>query len=132
MKPLRRAATAVVLLAGAALGSCDSGPKAGEIVAEIVTPRTDLGAASFRTRALEPYSIDTVTAACSGCTAYMTRVSDREVRGVVTGRFGAGPLLRVTVSDRDVREPYSVDLLELAAPDYSLPSVAGSSLRFVR
>ena len=132
---MRRARTLtafVLLAAGAALGSCDSGPKAGEIVAEIVTPVVELGAASFRARALEPYTIDTVTAACTGCMAYMTRVTDREVRGIVTGRFGAGPLLRVTVSDRDVRDPYSVELLELAAPDYSLPSVAGSSLRFQR
>ncbi|KPK07229.1 MAG: hypothetical protein AMS20_03195 [Gemmatimonas sp. SG8_28] len=132
MKRARTLTVGVVLAAGTALGSCDSGPKAGEIVAEIVTPVVELGAASFRARALEPYTIDTVAAACTGCTAYMTRVTDREVRGIVTGRFGAGPLVRVTVSDRDVRDPYSVELLELAAPDYSLPSVAGSSLRFQR
>jgi hypothetical protein len=129
---MRTLTTAAVLAAGMALGSCDSGPKAGEIVAEIVTPVVELGAASFSARALEPYTIDTVAAACTGCSAYMTRVTEREVRGIVTGRFGAGPLLRVTVSDRDVRDPYSVQLLELAAPDYSLPSVAGSSLRFER
>lgn len=132
MRPLRMRALGTVLAGSVLLGSCDSGPKAGEIVAEIVTPIVELGAASFRARALEPYTVDTVTAACAGCTVYMTRVTDREVRGVVTGRFGAGPLLRVMVSDRSLREPYSVDLLELAAPDYSLPSISGSSLRYLR
>jgi hypothetical protein len=121
---------AAVLGLGTALGSCDSGPKAGEIVAEIVTPVTELGAASFVTRALEPFTIETATAACPGCAVYTTRVTDREIRGIVTGRFGAGPVVRVTVSDRGVRDPYSIQLLELAAPDYSLPTVAGSSLRF--
>ncbi len=132
MRPVRIATVAAVLGLGTAVGSCDSGPKAGEITAEIVTPVTELGAASFSARALEPYTIDTVTAACSGCTAYMTRVTEREVRGIVTGRFGGGAVLWVTVSDRGVRDPYSIQLLELAAPDYSLPSVAGSSLRFQR
>ena len=130
---LRRIVSAAALLGlGAALGSCDSGPKSGEIAAEIVTPVAELGAASFVTRALEPYTVESVSAACSGCAVHMTRVSDREIRGIVTGRFGAGRLVWVTVSDRGVRDPYSIQLLELAAPDYSLPSTAGSSLRFDR
>ena len=45
MKRARTLTAAVVLAAGTALGSCDSGPKAGEIVAEIVTPAVELGAA---------------------------------------------------------------------------------------
>jgi hypothetical protein len=62
MKRARTLTAVAALAAGTALGSCDSGPKAGEIVAEIVTPAVELGAASFRARALEPYTIDTVTA----------------------------------------------------------------------
>jgi len=110
--------------------SCDSGPKAGEIVAELVTPQQALGAAMFRVNAIETYAIDSVTAACSGCRAFMSRVSEREVRGVVTGSFSAGPLLRVMVSDRDARSSYSVLLLQLAAPTYEIVPLGGSSLTF--
>lgn len=118
------------LVLALAVWTCDSGPKAGEIVAELVGPQSSLGAASFLTTALDPYTVDTVTAACEGCTVYMTRVSDTEVRGIVTGRFGSEAVLRVTVSDRDERDPYTVRLLELAAPDYSTIAISGSSLRF--
>jgi hypothetical protein len=117
-------------LVAVALWTCDGGPKAGEIVAELVGPHSSLGAASFLTTALDPFTVDTVTAACTGCTVYMTRVSATEVRGIVTGRFGSEPVLRVTVSDRGERDPYTVRLLELATPDYSTIPISGSSLRF--
>jgi hypothetical protein len=120
----------VALLAGAVL-TCDSGPKAGELTVELVTPRLQLGAALFRVTALEPQTIDTVTAACAGCQAFVARVSDREVRGIVTGTFGAGPLFRVGVPDRGAGEAFSFALQQLAAPDFHLVSGAGSSLQLL-
>lgn len=124
---LRRVALAAVALA---VWTCDTGPKAGEIAAEFVGPHATLGAASFLVTALDPFTIDTVTAACTGCNAYMTRVSSTEVRGIVTGPFGSEPVVYVTVSDRDERDPYAIRLLELAGTDYTPVAISGSSLRF--
>ncbi len=120
------AATVAALLAG----SCDSGPKSGEIVAELTTPYTDLAAASFRVTTIEPYAVESATADCPGCSVFTLRVSDRELRGVVTGTFSAGPLFRVLVSDRDAEGVYSVSLMELAVPTAELVGLFGSSLSF--
>ena len=114
-----------------ALGSCDSGPKSGELTVELVTPHAQLGAASFKVTAVTPASIESVVAACAGCAVYAARVSDREVRGVVTGRFGAGPVIGVVVSDVGLPDAYAFQLYELAAPDYTLRNLVGSSLRIV-
>ena len=126
-KRMVRLGTLALLVA--AVSTCDSGPKAGDLVVELVTPRTELGAAQFSVIATEPYTIDAVSASCAGCTAYTVRVSDREMRGVVTGNFAAGTLLFVTVPDLDGAEAYSFGLQELAAPGFNLVSMSGSSLR---
>jgi hypothetical protein len=126
---LRRLTRLLPLFAVLMVWTCDFGPKAGNIPVELIGPQTSLGAASFLATALDPFTIDTVTAACQGCTVYMTRVSETEVRGIVTGRFGSELLLDLTVSDRDKRDPYAVRLLELAAPDYEPVTINGSSLR---
>ncbi len=114
----------------AALAQCDSGPKAGELTAALTTT-TQLGAAMFKVIAVEPYTIEDLTAACSGCRAFMTRVSDREVRGIVTGTFGAGPLVHVGVSDRSVPEAYTIELMQLARTTYALDGLVGKTLTFV-
>ena len=124
---VRRAAPAALVLT---LWTCDTGPKSGEIAAEFVGPHASIGAASFLVTALDPFTIDTVTAACTGCAAYMTRVSSTEVRGIVTGPFGSERVVYVTVSDRGERDPYAIRLLELAATDYTPVAISGSSLRF--
>lgn len=128
----RRATVRLILVLAAAVvaGSCDSGPKSGEIVAELTSPHASLGAASFRVTTVEPYSIESVTAACTGCRVFTVRVTERELRGVVTGTFSAGPLLRVLVSDRDVQGVYSAMLMELAVPTTELVGLFGSSLSF--
>lgn len=131
---MRRGALFGALAAGvllAALGSCDSGPKGGELTVDLVTPHTELGAASFKVTATSPASIDSIVAACQGCSVYTARVSDREMRGVVIGPFGPGPLIGVLVSDLDLRDAYAFQLLELAVPDYTLRNLTGSSLRLV-
>jgi hypothetical protein len=120
---------AAVLLA--VLGSCDSGPKGGELTVELVTPEAQLGAVSFKVTATSPASIDSIVPACQGCAVYTSRVSDRDVRGIVTGRFGPGPVIAVVVPDRGLRDAYAFQLLEFAAADYTLRSISGSSLRIV-
>ena len=114
----------------AVLASCDSGPKAGDVTASMATSHQELGSVMFRVTAVAPNTIEGLTAACTGCKAFMSRVSDNEVRGIVTGPFGAGPLVHVSVSDRGVPEAYSVQLLEMARTDYGLTALSGSSLQF--
>ncbi len=114
----------------ALLVSCDSGPKAGDVTASLATPHQELGSVMFKVTAVAPNTIEGLTAACSGCMAFMSRVSESEVRGIVTGPLGGGALVHVAVSDRRVPEAYSVVLLELARADYGLAALSGSSLQF--
>jgi hypothetical protein len=124
MRVLRGAliGVAAVLAAG-----CDSGPKAGEVVMELSSPVADLGAISFTVTAVEPNTLDTLTAGCAGCRSFTT-LSEREMRGVVTGDFGPGPVVRVSVSDVGARSAYAGQLLEASAPDYALVSVDSMQL----
>ena len=124
-----RALRAVLIpLAVALAAGCDSGPRAGDVTMHLVSPVENLGAFSFAITAAEPTAIDTVTAACPGCTAFMTRVSEREVRGVVTGDFGPGAVLHVTVTDTKVPQAYVGEVLDASAPDYELVSITGMQL----
>jgi hypothetical protein len=114
----------------AALAQCDSGPKAGDLTAELTAP-AELGAAMFKVTIGGGYTVDDLTAACSGCRAFMTRVSDREVRGIVTGPFTSGPLVHVGVSDRTAPEAYTIQLMQVALTDYTLDGLVGKTLTFV-
>jgi len=122
----RLAATAAVV---AGLFSCDSGPKAGDITASLATPHQELGSVMFSVTAVAPNTIEGLTAACTGCKAFMSRVADSEVRGIVTGPFGSGAVVHVTVSNTRVPEAYSIQLLELARTDYGLAALSGSTLQ---
>jgi len=123
----RLAATAAGV---AVLFSCDSGPKAGDVTASLATPHQELGSVMFQVTAAAPNTIEGLTAACTGCKAFMSRVSDSEVRGIVTGPFGPGALVHVTVSNTRVPEAYTIQLLELARTDYGLTALSGSTLQF--
>lgn len=101
------------------LVACDGGPKSGELPFSLQTSHTDVGAVAFEVTALEPQTIDTLAADCTGCQVFIHRVSDRAVRGVVVGAFGAGAFLRVTVSDRSKPTLYSGRVLQAAGTDYS-------------
>lgn len=125
MRVLRGALIGVAAVLAVA---CDSGPKAGEVVMELSSPVADLGAISFTVTAAEPNILDTLTAACAGCRSFTTRLSEREMRGVVTGDFGPGPVVRVSVSDVGARSAYAGQLLEASAPDYALVSVDSMQL----
>ncbi len=118
----------LVPLAVAIVAGCDSGPQAGDLTVQLVSPVEDLGALSFSITATEPTMIDTVTAACAGCTVFTTRISGSEMRGVVTGDIGPGAVLRVSVSDTKVPEAYVGQVLEASAPDYELVAITGMEL----
>jgi hypothetical protein len=129
-RSFRIGAFGVVATVAAALISCDSGPKAGDITATLSTYEAELGSVMFAVTAVEPNTIEGLTAVCSGCKAFMSRVSQSEVRGIVTGPFGPGALVHVTVSNRRTPEAYSIRILEMAGPDYSITGRLGSSLQF--
>ena len=118
----------LVPLAVAIVAGCDSGPQAGDLTVQLVSPVEDLGALSFSITATEPTMIDTVTAACAGCTVFTIRISGSEMQGVVTGDIGPGAVLRVSVSDTKVPEAYVGQVLEASAPDYELVPITGMGL----
>lgn len=103
--------------------SCDSGPKAGEVDMQLVTPSQDLGAIAFTLIALGPEVIDTVTAGCGGCRVDLRRRSATHVDGVVTGPLVPGVLLRVGVSNVKLPRAYAAQALQAARRDYALVSV---------
>lgn len=100
--------------------ACSDGPRAGEIVMELVGPRNDLAAVSFRAAASAPQTLDTVTAACAGCEVVVIRVSPAEFRGVLVGSALTGPVLRLAVSDVAAVASYGAQVVEAALSDYSL------------
>ena len=126
----RAGALGVTAAIAALLVSCDSGPKAGDVTASLATPHQELGSVMFQVTAMAPNTIQGLTAACTGCKAFMSRVSDSEVRGIVTGPFGPGALVHVTVSNRRVPQAYAIQLLEMARTDYGLTALSGSTLQF--
>jgi len=119
------AASVAVLLA-----SCDSGPKAGDITATLTTSHTELGSVMFEVNALAPNTVEGLTAACSGCKAFLSTMSESKVRGIVTGPFSAGPLVHVSVSDRRTPEGYTIEVQQAALPNYETVSKVGIRLQF--
>jgi hypothetical protein len=125
---MRTKIVALLALAAAFSVACDSGPTAGNLTMDLTTPVPSLGAVSFRVTSVEPATIDTVTAACTSCQVFTTRISTTEVRGVVTGTVVAGPLLRIAVPDTRQAAAYIGQLLEASEPDYELVTVTGMAL----
>jgi hypothetical protein len=109
--------------------ACDTSPKDGELIVELVTPAQDLGAIAFTLNALGPEVVDTVTAACGGCRVDLRRRSAKQVDGVVTGSLAAGALLRVQVSNRKLPHAYVAQAVQAARRDYALLSVTTIELQ---
>lgn len=101
-----------------ALG-CD-GPTVGDLTYNLAMPYSRLGAVAFSAIATEPETVVDASAACTGCQAYTFRVSDRELRAIVVGDIGPGPLVHVTVSNVGKREAYVAVVLEAAGTDLNL------------
>jgi hypothetical protein len=120
--------TLTVAVALAAIGGCDSGPKAGEVVLNLTTPNQNDGAIQFRLTAVAPNTLDGVTAACTGCQVFFEPVSETETRGVLVGDVVPGEALRVLVSDRSARQAYAGQVVAVASRTYVLGSTSGYAL----
>ena len=103
--------------------ACDGGPKAGEIVMELVNPDQPLGALVFTVTSAESFTVDSVTSTCVGCQLFTLRRSERDVRAVITGQLAVGPLIRVAVSDVKTPGAYGAVVIEAAARDFQLVSL---------
>ncbi len=111
-----------IILAAVVLGaiglSCDSGPKAGELVFNFESPDNNDRAIVFKATAATPFMITNMSAACSGCQIFPHKVTDQDWRGVLTGVTANTPALRVAVSDRKEIEAYSLTVTDVAGADY--------------
>lgn len=125
---MTRVAPLIVLLLALGLGSCDSGPKAGDLTFSLTTPNQDDGAVAFRLTTDVQHEIAAVAAACTGCQVFVDGEPGTDVRGILVGEIPAGPVLRVTVSDVKVRDAYVATILEVARRDYTLSPLAGYAL----
>lgn len=122
----------LALAAVAALGLACDGPTAGELSVELVTPNSGDGAILFKLEAPASQDFGPVTAACSGCQAFIYRVSEAEVYCVVTGPLTPGPLARITVADVGMRGAFSATILQVAGLDRQLRSDVDYQLRLSR
>lgn len=128
MKRLFAVALCSLVLAGT---SCDE-PNAGELLVELATPNASDGAIAFRVESSYAVDVTGVTAACTGCQAFMHRVSDSDFYCVVTGPLTSGPLVRLAVSNVVLRSAYKVTIEEIAGLDHRLRSPTGYELRLTR
>jgi hypothetical protein len=110
---------------------CDLGPDPGELTWTLSTSVGNTGGVSFAVTATEPATVDTVTAACSGCQIFTLRVNEREMRGIVVGTIGSGNLLRAAVSDTKTPAAYSARLLEAASTAFEPLSITDFQLTLI-
>ncbi len=125
---MKKRGLGVLLLLGSLNLSCDAGPKAGEILVNLVTPSNSDGAILFRVEAAEPHAITGVSAACAACQVFSHNISDTELGGVVTGAPASGPFVRIAVSDAQARQAYTVTVVQVAGRDHRLRSPIGYEL----
>jgi hypothetical protein len=99
--------------------SCgDSGPTAGELAVSFESPSSDDWALRFTVTSTQPQTVETLTATCSGCQAFVRNVSDTELRVILYGPpIPAGEVARLSVSDTRTPSGYSLALLEVAGGD---------------
>jgi hypothetical protein len=95
----------------------------------MVSPEPDDGAIMFEVRALEGYSIAGLTAACTGCQAFVLQPTEMRLKAILIGPFDGGPVARVSVSD--INTAYVLTMLDAAGPDLELRPPETRSLRFL-
>lgn len=129
---MRRLAAGLLVLVSAVQLSCgDAGPTAGELVVNFESPSSDDWAVRFTVTASSPETVEGLAATCSGCQAFVRKVSNSELRVIIYG----GPLptsevARLSVSNMRALSGYSVTLLEVAGGDLGIyaPATRGLSL----
>lgn len=117
---------------GLACGEGPTGPVQGTVTIHLSSPHADDGALLFTVTAPEGQTIDTVTAACSGCRAFMGRSGDLRVSVAVVGALPAGAVAQMVVSDTRQPSRYQTGLLEVAARSHALRSLDGYALTVER
>lgn len=117
-----------VLLVLAQLSCGDSGPVAGDVALSYVSPGGDDQAIRLTVTASAPLTLDDLTATCSGCQAFVRKVSDTEIRAILYGPLPSGNVALVSVSDIGVLSGYSVSLHEVADGNLTLPAPATRTL----
>ncbi len=118
----------LLLLVLAQLSCGDSGPVAGDVVLSYVSPGGYDQAIRLTVTASAPLTLDDLTATCSGCQAFVRRVSDTEIRAILYGPLPSGNVALVSVSDIGVLSGYSVSLHEVADGSLTLPAPATRTL----
>jgi hypothetical protein len=108
------ALTALAL--GAACGD-STGPTDNTVLVQLTGAPGDDGALIFKVLAGGQERIDTVLPACSDCRLFSRRVSDVEVRVMITGTVSIGPLARVRVSN-PVPQSYTAFAVEGASSSF--------------
>lgn len=122
-------ATAVIALAALLVaGGCTTAPVAGELSVNLATPNADDGAILVRITGSGAAVVTGATAACTGCRIFAAKVSDTELKVVITGTIAAGAVARVSVSDVNTPASYGVQILDVASRTYVKRATTGYSL----
>jgi hypothetical protein len=127
---MSRRVTWLALLAGTGLvlGSCSSGPVAGDLTVSLMTPNGDDGAILVSVTASESKELTGATVACGDCQIFREQPSATQIVAVVTGDLLAGPLMRVSVTDTKSPSSYTVRIQQVASRTYQVRSTSGYSL----
>jgi len=111
------------------LSCSDSGLTAGELAVGFESPSSDDWAIRFTVTSAQPQILEGLTATCSGCQAFVRKVSDTELRVILYGSpLPAGEVALLSVSNTRVLSGYSLALLEVAGGDLVGYSPATRSL----
>jgi hypothetical protein len=118
----------VWLVAAGGLAGCLEGPVAGEVTLKLVTPYADDGAVSFSVQVAAPNELTGASPACDSCEVFFVKVSPTELRGIVVGNLGNGPIVRVGVTDAGPSQVYRIELLEAASGTFAARQTTGYDL----
>jgi len=108
-----------------------TGPVDRTLVVRLDAAPGDDGAIVFRVLAAGQERIDTVMPACNACRVFSRRVSDAQVRVVVTGSLAPGALVRIGVSN-PVPQSYTAFAVEGASRSYQFRPGTQFQLAVVR
>lgn len=137
MTAVARLARSVLLVAlgcGGALllaqgcGDGPTGPVEGALTVRLTSPSGVVGAVLFTITSPDAQTIDTVTAACDECRAFVGRSGPTRVTVAVVGAVASGPLVRVSVADVRHSDRYVLALREVAGRTHELLPTGGYEL----
>ncbi len=101
---------------------------AGEVTLRLATPNPDDGAVSFSAKVAAPDELTGASPACDSCEVFFTTVGPNEIRGIVVGNLGNGPLVRLALSDAGPSQVYRIAILEVASRTFAVRQTTGYDL----